>query len=186
MSAITMSPACISAGGRTSGSFGAPSVTVMAASIASPTRSDVSADRPEGRSIATTGMPEPLTSATTVSSMPWQRRLQAGAEERVDDQSAGRDLGEVQLPGLPVGDFDDGQRRGGRGSRGWCARRRGCRRPSRSRRPTRRRRAGAACARRRSRRRRCSRGRRAPRHGARRGPRRSPPSRPPPGARRSP
>ena len=36
MSAMTRSPACASAGGRTSGSFGAASVTVIAASIASP------------------------------------------------------------------------------------------------------------------------------------------------------
>ena len=36
MSAITRSPACVSAGGRMSGIFGAPSVTVIDASIAVP------------------------------------------------------------------------------------------------------------------------------------------------------
>ena len=38
-----------------------------------------------------------------------QRRVQAGAEDRVDDERAVADLAEVQLPGLAVGDFDDGQ-----------------------------------------------------------------------------
>ena len=58
MSAITMSPARVSAGGSTSGSFGAASVTVSPASIESPIGSGESADSPDGRSIATTGMPE--------------------------------------------------------------------------------------------------------------------------------
>ena len=51
MSAMTMSPARVSAGGSTSGSFGAASVTVSPASIDSPIGSAESADRPDGRSI---------------------------------------------------------------------------------------------------------------------------------------
>ena len=70
MSAITTSPAWASPGGSTSGSFGAASVTVIDASMQSPTRCGVSADRPLGRSIETIGMSEALTSATTVSIMP--------------------------------------------------------------------------------------------------------------------
>ena len=59
-----------SAGGSTRGSFGAASVTVMSASIDCPMGSAESADRPDGRSIATTVMPEALTSAMTVSTRP--------------------------------------------------------------------------------------------------------------------
>src|SRR5580765_3342399 len=70
MSAMTMSPARISAGGRTSGSFGAAIVTVKPASIDGPIGSGESADRPDGRSIATIGMPDALTSATTDSMRP--------------------------------------------------------------------------------------------------------------------
>src|SRR5436190_6490301 len=70
MSAMTMSPARVSAGGRTSGSFGAASVTVSPASIDGPIGSAESADRPDGRSIATTGIPEALTSAITDSMSP--------------------------------------------------------------------------------------------------------------------
>ena len=55
MSAMTMSPARISPGGSTSGSFGAAMVTVRPASIESPIGSGESADRPDGRSIDTTG-----------------------------------------------------------------------------------------------------------------------------------
>ena len=53
-----------------SGIFGAASVTVIDASIASPSSSCESADTPVGRSMATTGTPRPFTSATTVSSKP--------------------------------------------------------------------------------------------------------------------
>src|SRR5471032_1238691 len=70
MSAITMSPACVSAGGSTSGIFGAASVTVRPASIDGPIGSGESADSPDGRSIATTGMPDALTSAMTDSMRP--------------------------------------------------------------------------------------------------------------------
>ena len=55
MSAITTSPDICSAGGSTSGSFGAPSVTVTVASTQSPISSRVSADSPDGRSIDTIG-----------------------------------------------------------------------------------------------------------------------------------
>ena len=70
MSATTMVPASASPGGSTSGSLGAASVTVMAARMHSPIGSAWSADKPVGRSTATTGMLEALTSAATVSSMP--------------------------------------------------------------------------------------------------------------------
>ncbi len=70
ISAMTMSPAWSSPGGSTSGSFGAASVTVTPASIDGPMGSAESADRPDGRSIATTGMPDALTSAITVSTRP--------------------------------------------------------------------------------------------------------------------
>ena len=39
--------------------------------------------------------------------MPGDRRLESGAEDRVDDDRALRDLGEVQLPALLVGDLHD-------------------------------------------------------------------------------
>ncbi len=70
MSAMTMSPAWFSAGGSTSASFGAPSVIVRPASIDGPIGSGESDDRPDGRSIATTGMPDALTSVTTDSMKP--------------------------------------------------------------------------------------------------------------------
>ena len=77
--------------------------------MASPSSSCESADTPVGRSIATTGTPSPLTSATTVSSRPGQRTVEPGADDGVDDQVALGDLAEVQLPFLRVGDLDDGQ-----------------------------------------------------------------------------
>ncbi len=95
MSAMTMSPACVSAGGSTSGSFGAPSVTVIAASIGVADRARAS--RRRGRTAdrsATTGMPEALTSATTVSSSPLSGALQAGAEDRVDDERRSSEISE--------------------------------------------------------------------------------------------
>ena len=70
MSAMTRSPACVSAGGNTSGIFGAASVTVIDASTAGPSSAALSADRPVGTSMATIGTPRPLRSATTVSSSP--------------------------------------------------------------------------------------------------------------------
>ena len=48
MSAMTMSPTRVSAGGRTRGSFGAAIVTVTLASIESPIGSCESADNPDG------------------------------------------------------------------------------------------------------------------------------------------
>ena len=75
MSAITTSPATCSAGGRTSGTFGAASVTVRSASSTGPGSSLVSADSPDGRSIATTVAAEALTSATIVSWRPVSARL---------------------------------------------------------------------------------------------------------------
>ncbi len=70
MSAMTSVPVSASAGGSTSGSFGAPSVTVSAARIAGPIGSGRSAERPLGRSIDTTGLPDAFTSSTTVASRP--------------------------------------------------------------------------------------------------------------------
>ena len=105
---MTMSPARVSAGGRTSESFGAASATVIPASIESPIGSGESADRPDGRSIETIGIPEPFTSATTVSMSPDKRRVQAGAEDGIHDESAVADFREVKLPRLAVGDLDHG------------------------------------------------------------------------------
>src|SRR4029453_10275858 len=70
MSAITMLPACASAGGNTSGNFGAASVTVRPAWIDGPMASAESADKPDGILIDTAGMPEAFTSATTDSINP--------------------------------------------------------------------------------------------------------------------
>jgi hypothetical protein len=109
MSAMTMSPARSSAGGSTSGSFGAPSVTVTVASMQSPMSSCVSADMPDGTSIDTTGMPGSVHVGDHRLEHALERRAQARPEERVDDEVALRDLGEVQLPGLLVVDLDDGE-----------------------------------------------------------------------------
>ena len=94
MSAMTMSPACASPGGSTSGSFGAASVTVMPASIESPIGSAESADSPDGRSIATTGMPDALTSATTVSMQARDRRVEPGAEDARRRSACSREISE--------------------------------------------------------------------------------------------
>ena len=59
--------------------------------------------------MAITGIPDAFTSVTTDSMKPLDRRVQPGPENRVDDQRAVADLGEVQLPGLAVGDLHDGQ-----------------------------------------------------------------------------
>ena len=109
MSAITTSPAYASAGGSTSGSFGAARVTVIVASMQSPIRCGVSADTPLGRSIDTIGISDALTSATTVSIMPVSGDAETGPEDRIDDQRTLRDLGEMQLPTLLVADLHDGQ-----------------------------------------------------------------------------
>ena len=108
MSAITTSPAFISAGGSTSGSFGAASVTVTVASIESPIRSDVSALMPEGMSIGHDRHAGFVDVGDDRLVETGQRRGQAGAEHRVDDQIVAGDLGAVQLPRGFVGDFDDG------------------------------------------------------------------------------
>ena len=57
--------------------------------------------------MATTGMPDAFTSAATVSIIPASGRFEARAEDRVDDQVALRDFGEVEIPGLLVGNLDD-------------------------------------------------------------------------------
>ncbi len=56
-----------------SGILGAPSVTVIDASIAGPSTTCVSADTPVGRSIETMGTPSAFRSATTVSRKPFNR-----------------------------------------------------------------------------------------------------------------
>ena len=98
MSAITRSPACVSAGGNTSGIFGAASVTVIVASTAGPARPAVSAETPVGRSIATIGTPSPFMSATTVSRSPESGPRKPSAEDRVNEHVAVRELGEMQFP----------------------------------------------------------------------------------------
>ena len=109
MSAITMSPARVSAGGSTSDSFGAASVTVMPASmdvanrlvrIGGQSRRQIDGDdRDAGRvDVGDHGFEQA-----------GERRVEPGAEDGVDDKRALADLGEVQLPGLAVGDLDDGQ-----------------------------------------------------------------------------
>ena len=108
MSAMTTSPACASPGGSTSGSFGAASVTVIDASMQSPIRCGVSADSPLGRSIDDDRDRRRVDVGDDRFHHPAKRRLQPGAEDRVDDQRALRDLGEVQLPALLVVDLDDG------------------------------------------------------------------------------
>ena len=65
----------------------------------------MSADMPDGRSTATTGMPGPVDVRNHRLEHALERRPQARPEQRVDDQIARRDLGEVQLPGLPVADL---------------------------------------------------------------------------------
>ena len=108
MSAITTSPACASPGGRTSGSFGAASVTVIDASMQSPIRCGVSADSPLGRSIDTIGMADALTSATTVSIMPPSAAFSPVPKIASTISVHCGDLREVQLPALLVVDLDDG------------------------------------------------------------------------------
>ena len=186
MSAMTRWPASASAGGSTSGSFGAPSVTVVVACIAGPIGSDRSAESPLGRSMATTGRGRRVDVGDDRFRQARERRRQAGADERVDDQVRAEHVRAVQLPRRRVRDLDDVDaerlehveiraRIAGRLPRRGRAGRRSSRR-----------RARAACARRRSRRRRCCRvrtGRRRASTTACRTPIRS---RPRPGGRRSP
>ena len=70
ISATTSSPARASAGGSTSGIFGAPRATVTAACTAGPSGRWLSADRPLGRSTETIGAGAAFTSSTTARSMP--------------------------------------------------------------------------------------------------------------------
>ena len=106
MSAITRSPARESAGGKTRGIFGAASVTVMVASIASPGQL-----RGVGRE-ACRQIDRHHRHAELVDvgddrlEQPGQAAAEPGAEQRVDDHVALGDFGEVQLPLLRVGDLD--------------------------------------------------------------------------------
>ena len=108
MSAITRSPACASAGGNTSGIFGAASVTVIDASIAGRS-SSARVGRQPGRQIDRDDRHAELVDVGHDRlEQPGQRPRKPGAESRVDDQIALGDFGEVQLPLLRVGDLDDG------------------------------------------------------------------------------
>ena len=109
MSAMTMSPARVSAGGSTSGSFGAASVTVMLgfdrladriAGIGRQAGRQIDGDDRNARRVDV---------GDHAFDQAGDRRVEAGAEDRVDDERAVADLGEVQLPRLAVRDFDDGQ-----------------------------------------------------------------------------
>ena len=109
MSAITRSPARRSAGGSTSGTFGAASVTVIVASMLSPGGSWESADRPARQVDGHDRDPRAVDIGDDRLEDARDRSAEAGAEDGVDDQIAARDLREVQLPRLRVGDLDDGQ-----------------------------------------------------------------------------
>ena len=158
MSAITTSPATCSAGGSTSGTFGAASVTVTIglehradelAGVGRQPRRQVDRRRP--------WPPPALTSATTVSCSPVSARLSPVPTIASTMTSAAGDLRAVQLPRLRVGHLDDRQAEPADDVEveAGVAADVGQRRRPRRRRP--RRRAGAACGRRRSRRRRCCR-----------------------------
>ena len=137
MSAMTRSPACVSAGGRTSGIFGAPSVTVIDASIASPSSSCVSADRPVGRSIATTGTPERVDVGDDRLEQPGQPAVETRCRRSRRRAGRTREISrEVQLPLLRVGDLDDREAEAAEDLEIRCARRRGRRRRCRAGTPT--------------------------------------------------
>ena len=68
-----------------------------------------SADRPDGRSIETTGMPEALTSATTVSISPESGAFRPVPKIASTISVQSLTSREVQLPRLAVGDLDDGE-----------------------------------------------------------------------------
>ena len=92
MSATTRSPASRRAGGRTSGQFRrgerdgerSPGCTDRSPRACLPTCRSAGPRRPPGSPCCST-------SSTTVSSSARQRRLQAGTEQRVDDQRADRE-----------------------------------------------------------------------------------------------
>ena len=63
--------------------------------------------RPVGRSIATIGHAEAVEVGDDGLEKSRERAAEAGAEDRVDDQLAIRELAEVQLPLLRVGDLDN-------------------------------------------------------------------------------
>ncbi len=86
MSAMTRSPACVSAGGSTSGIFGAASVTVIDASIGDPL--DRRAVRREpGRQVdGDDRHAEPVDVGDDGLEQPRQRAAKTGAEDRIDDE----------------------------------------------------------------------------------------------------
>ena len=187
MSAMTMSPARVSAGGSTSGSFGAASVTVSPGfdRVADRLRRvgrqpgrqidrddrdargvDVGDDASRCRPVSGALSPVPKI-ASTIS-------VQSLTSEKCSSHAWLSAISTTVRPRRP------------RMSRLMRASPRTSATLADAGTPRRRRRAAAACARRRSRRRRCCRGRRARRPAGRAGRRRSLRSRPPPGGRRSP
>ena len=165
MSAITRSPAWESAGGKTSGIFGAASVTVIVASIASPGELG-GVGRETGRQIDRDDRHAELVDVGDDRlEQAGQPAAEPGAEHRVDDDVALGDFGEVQLPLLRVGDLDDRHADAAEHLEvdARVALHVGDAAEQEDRSP--RRRAAPACARPRSRRRRCCRGRTARRPG---------------------
>jgi hypothetical protein len=99
MSAITDVPGVLLRRAEARAAASAPaSVTVIDASMQSPMTAVYPQTSPLGRSIETMGMDEALTSATIVSIMPAQRRLQSRPEDRVHDQRALRNLRRSAAP----------------------------------------------------------------------------------------
>ena len=109
MSAMTMSPARVSAGGRTSGSFGRRErhrqagldrVADRLRRIGRQAGRQIDRDHRDARRVDV---------GDDAFDQAGERRVEAGAEDRVHDQRAVADFGKVQLPRLAVGDLDDGQ-----------------------------------------------------------------------------
>ncbi len=109
ISAMTMSPARVSAGGSTSASFGAPSVIVVSASIESPIGSCESADRPGWQIDGDDRNARSVHVGDDGFEQSGERCVEPGAEDGIDDQRAVGDLGEVQFPRLAVGHLDGRQ-----------------------------------------------------------------------------
>jgi len=116
MSAMTMSPARTSAGMSTSGSLGRASVTVVPASIDSPIGKEESAERPDGKVDGDHGNIRPVDVGDHAFDQAADRRVEAGAEDRVDDDGAVA-TSEWQLPRLTVRHFHHGDAEPARGYR---------------------------------------------------------------------
>ena len=102
MSAMTRSPAWRSAGGSTSGIFGAASVTVIDATMAPPSVSCESADRP-GRQIHRHDRDGQIVDVGDDGfEQPGELAVKTGTEQRVHEEVALRDFREMQLPLLRI------------------------------------------------------------------------------------